>query len=591
MAFIPEEIIRQVLDRSDIVEVVASYVPLKAAGRNFKACCPFHNEKTPSFIVNPAKQIFHCFGCGVGGNVITFVMSQERLEFPDAVRLLAGKVGVAIPAPDEKGERTTHLRQQLRRVNELAAAYFHHNLLSDKGPQAGAARRYLKDRQVDLAMVKRFQIGFALDQWDGLIQFLRKKDVTLKLMERAGLVVPQQRGEGYYDRFRNRIIFPIFDVNAKCVAFGARTMDPDNPAKYVNSPETPIYTKGNHLYGFHLAKETVGRQDEAIVVEGYMDFMTPYQAGAQNIVASLGTALTEAQIRLLRRFTKNVIMLFDSDPAGESAMIRSLDLLIEEGMSVRVALLTEDDDPDSFVRKQGIDKFLERIQQAESLFDFKLKFLTARYGLRTVESRAQISAEMLTTIDKFKNEIIRTEYIKQLAGRLALSEGALLSELGKVAGRSPARRAAAGTGPRAATSEVVRPVERDLLGLMLTDQAYIPMIRQEVDLSDFQNKWVRDIVAKIYELFEQGRDASLSGLMSRFDDQKILKIISGLLASEDLLIGDKKRIHRDCIQRLKQERLRGQRRDILRQMEQARDVEDHQELERLTKAFNLLIKG
>lgn len=592
MGFIPEDVIRQVLDRCDIVEIISSYVPLKHAGRNFKASCPFHHEKTPSFVVNPEKQIFHCFGCGVGGNVISFVMSQEHLDFLDAVKSLAARAGVELPALNGKSERSSELRQELRRVHELAAGYFHHNLISEKNPQVEAARLYLKNRGVTLDMAKKFRIGFAMDQWDGLIQYLRKKDTSLDLMEKAGLIVAKPGKEGYYDRFRNRIMFPIVDVNGKGLAFGARTLEADNPAKYINSPETVLYTKGDHLYGFPLSKAAVSQQDFVIVVEGYMDFIMPFEAGVQNIVASLGTALTVNQIRLIRRFTKNIVMLFDSDPAGQNAMIRSLDILVEEGMNVRIAALTSQDDPDSYIRKYGKDKFQKCVENADSLFDFKLKFLMGRYGIKTVENRARISGEMLQTIEKFKNRIIQSEYLKQLATRLAVSPDALMAEMKKISGENPPRSPSKDvTTTREREFGLLRSVERDLLGLMLIEKEFIPEIRSQVDLADFQNQHMRAIVTKIYELFDQGRDVSLPVVMSSLPDQKILQFLSSLLAHEDFLVGDKKRIHRDCIERLKQDRLRLQRRDILRQMEHARDEGNHRELDKLTKEFNLLIKG
>lgn len=593
MGLIPEDAIRQVLERSDIVEIISSYVPLKHAGRNFKALCPFHHEKTPSFVVNPEKQIFHCFGCGVGGNVFSFVMSQEHLDFAEAVRSLAAKAGIEIPQQQGKSPRSSEIRQELLRINQAAAEYYHNNLLSDKSPEALSARQYLKDRRVTLDIVKKFKLGLALNQWDGLIQHLGKKNISLKLMEKAGLIVPQQNKQGFYDRFRNRIAFPIFDVNGKTVAFGARAMESAPSAKYINSPETELYTKGHHLYGFHLAKEAVGRLDAIVVVEGYMDFIMPFQSGVQNIVASLGTALTENQIRLMRRFTKNIIMLFDADRAGESAMVRSLDVLLEEGMNVRVATLgVQDQDPDSFVRTYGVEKFQERIDQAESLFDFKLKFLIKRCGLETIENRAKISGEMLLTIDKFKDMIVKTEYLKRLSLKLAVSQDALWAELKKIASQNSGRVSRREEGKTApAVPETLRAVERDLLRLMLTERNFLQDIRNQVELADFQNPYVRDVVTRIYDLYDQGKDVNLPEVMSGFPDQKIVQFLSNLLASEDGLIGDKKRIHRDCVQRLKQDRLKFQRRNIVHKMEQAREQGDHFELDKLTREFNLLIKG
>ena len=393
MGRIPEEIIAQVIDRCDIVETISSYIPLKRAGRSFKAVCPFHHEKTPSFIVNPDKQIFHCFGCGVGGNVVNFVMKQERMEFPEAIRFLAQKVNVTIPGDETpQAHHANNIRQAILRVNALAAAFFHKTLLSDKSPEAKNAREYLKDRGIDLNAVRVFQLGFAPRQWDALLIYLKQEGISLGLMEKAGLIIPRESGQGYYDRFRNRVVFPIFDTRAHCRAFGARALDNAEGAKYLNSPETIIYTKGHHLYGFHLAKQAIAEEDCVVIVEGYVDCLIPYQAGVRNIVASLGTALTVDQIRLLRRYTPRVVMLFDMDPAGEAAMMRSLDTLIEEGMEVRVATLAPGEDPDSFVRRQGVDDFRNRIAAAQTVFDYKLDVLTRRHGIQTPDGKAQIAA-------------------------------------------------------------------------------------------------------------------------------------------------------------------------------------------------------
>ncbi|MCK5213988.1 MAG: DNA primase [Candidatus Omnitrophica bacterium] len=593
MGFIPQDLINQVIDRSDIVEVVASYVPLKKAGRNFKAACPFHHEKTPSFMVNPDKQIFHCFGCGVGGNAISFVMKQERLEFPETVRLLAEKLGIAIPE-DTSYSPTNQGRMKIIELTNAAAEYFHQNLISDKSALTKTARDYLKQRGISLEIAQQLKLGFALDMWDGLMVHLRKKGAALNLLEKSGLIIARNKSDGFYDRFRNRIIFPIFDIKKRCIAFGARTLDVDNTAKYINSPETGIYIKGRHLYGFHLAKDAIGKMDEVIVVEGYMDFITPFRSGVINIVAALGTALTVDQIRLLRRYTNNVVLLFDSDQAGQDAMIRSFDLLIEEGMTVRVATLDKDEDPDSYIEKYGKDAFLERIKEARPLYNYKLDLLMKRFSGKGVESIAKISHEMLQTIDKFKNAVIKSEYIKNLAQTLSVLESALHVELKKV-NRGAAARPVNRNVVRSNNNldKAIPPVEKELLRLMLNDEEFISLTKNEIDASDFENIFVRDIVIKIFELFDQQKneELKLKSLMNNFQDQKVLQFISSLVASKDALSGDRKKIHRDCIARLKKDQLRSRRRDIMNKMQQAKDNDDQQELARLTVDFNQLIKG
>ena len=593
MGLIPNEVVAQVLDRCDIVEVIARYIPLKNIGRNLKALCPFHHEKTPSFIISTDKQIFHCFGCGAGGNVITFVMKQERLEFPEAVRMLAERAGISIPSEDDAAIRAaTQARQQFYKIHELALKYFYQNLLSDTTEAAKTAREYLKGRQVNLEMVKKFQLGFALDQWDGLLKDLQKQDISLPAIEKTGLIIANSKRDGFYDRFRNRVIFPIFDSRGRCIAFGARSLDPNDGAKYINSTESPIYKKGQHLYGFNLAKEAISRKDAAVVVEGYLDFIRPFQAGVENIVASCGTALTVDQIRLLARYTKNVVMLFDADPAGEAAMIRSFDLLIEESLQVKVATLSEKDDPDSFVQKFGIEKFQERIDNAESLFDFKLKYLMGKYDYKSIEGRARISGELLSTINKIDNAIIKSEYMKRLSGAVGVAEGALNVELEKIFKKSESGFSMTAEMPlqKQIPNEPIRPVERELLKLMLEENELIPLTRQEVDLSDFKNEPVRQVLQTMFDMHDQGKEATLASLMSSVEDQKVLQTISALMLSGETLLGDKKRIYGDCIQRLKEERLRSRRRDLMEQMHLAKNTGDFQKLDELTQEFNQLIK-
>ena len=587
MGLIPEEIITQVLDRCDIVEVVSSYIPLKRAGRNFKACCPFHHEKTPSFVVNPDKQIYHCFGCGVGGNVISFVMQQEHVEFPEAMRMMAVKVGIVIPETSAD-EETLSLKEILYKANDLSAQFFHDTLVTSS--EVGHIIKYLKDRGINLDTVKKFKLGFAQEKWDSLLTHLKGKNVALSAMEKAGLIVPKENRDGYYDRFRDRIIFPIFDIKARCIAFGARATKETATAKYINSPETPLYTKGNHLYGFHITKDAVRAKDFVIVVEGYVDFIIPFQAGVDNIVASSGTALTTEQIRLLRRYTQNIVMLFDADAAGENAMVRSLDLLIEEGMNVKVATLAAGEDPDSFVRKFGVEQFNERITQALSLFDYKVKILMSRHSHKTPEGKAKISGEMLTTINRFQNAVVKFSYVKQLAHVLAVPEEALQIELQKIAGGTSQRKIELPQSQPVAP-QVARNVERNLLKLMLEDEKFIGLIKEEVDPSDFQDERIRLVINQLFDWASQGKDLKAANVMSLFQDEGILQMISQLMTADDLIMVDKEKIYRDCVNRMKHEQVRSVRKDLLLQIRQAEVSGDQNRLDELKTKFNQLIKG
>ncbi len=588
MGLIPEETITQVLDRCDIVEVISEYLALKKMGRNFKACCPFHNEKTPSFVVNRDKQIYHCFGCGVGGNAISFVMNHDHLDFPSAVRQLAQKVGVSVP---EFSRETTDVgsgvRESLFHVNALTAEFFHDVLVAGKSGSQGA-QEYLKNRGIKLATVQKLKIGFAPESWDSLINFLRDKKISLTSMEKAGVIIPKDKGDGFYDRFRDRIMFPIFDVRSRCLGFGARTMEKTASAKYINSPETMIYAKREHLYGFHLSKQVVAQKDCVVVVEGYMDFLTPFQAGFENIVASLGTALTSEQIRLIRRYTKNVVMLYDADAAGQAAILRSLDLLIEEDMSVKIALLASGEDPDSFVQKYGIEEFGVRIDHAQSLFDYKMNALMQKYEGKTPEGKARISAEMLSSIAKYKNEIVRQEYIRQLGHVLGISEDALRVEFRKIS--APVSREETVAVVRR-SKNVIRAVERDLLRLMLEEQQMIPLVEEEVRLDDFQDHQVRSVVEYMFDLSKKEKIVNIAHLVECFKDQETLQFLSELASSGEMVVEDKDSLRRDYVNRIKGDRLKMERKNLCYEIQKAELEKNYERLEELKQKFHQLMKG
>lgn len=591
MPRIPEEVIEQVRDRSDIVEVVSGYITLKRAGRNFKGLSPFNNEKTPSFVVSPDKQIFHCFSSGTGGNVFTFIMHMERVEFPEAVRFLARKCGVEIPEDTHgDGAAESKLRDQIFSVNNQAAQYYHELLVTDASPEVSQARDYLKGRGLSLETVKSFRLGIALNSWDSLLRHMQNKNVTLRVLEQAGLIKARQNKEGYYDSFRNRIIFPITDNQGRVRAFGARALDNDG-AKYINSPETAVYTKGDHVYGFDLAKSAVTQEDCVVIVEGYTDCVMPQQAGFHNVVASLGTALTLQQIRNIRRFTHNVVMLYDNDKAGEAAMIRSFDVLIEEGMHVRVASLAEGEDPDSYIRKHGIAAFRDQIAVARDLFDYKLRKLCERYDPATVQGKAKICDAMLPTIDRYPHAVKQAGYIQQLAAKIGIPEAALNQELTKH--REGIRKPAV-VDPVSAQTEPASPpraVECSLLKLLLDDQEFIPATKAELSIDDFQDLKIRTVITKIYSLVEQGVEVRSTDLLSRFEDQDVVRLITRLATDDQLIAGDKDKIHRDCVSRLKQDRIKSHRKELIEKMKEAQEAGDEETLECLKQQFYQSIKN
>jgi DNA primase len=581
---IPENILEDILSRTDIVNLISGYIPLKRAGRNFKALCPFHHEKTPSFMVSPEKQIYHCFGCHESGNAFKFLMAYERLEFPEAAELLAKKAGVVLPKPHEEDYKTTSLTTQLYKINELAAAFYENNLHLQ---QAQAhAKNYLLKRGIKDETIKAFKLGYAPDKWDALISHLREKSVSLSLLEKAGLILAKESG-GYYDRFRHRIIFPIVDIKARPLGFGARVLD-DNLPKYINSPETPIYTKGRNLFGLHLAKDSIREFDFAIIVEGYLDFIMPFQAGLKNMIASLGTALTIEQARLLKRYTHNVVMVYDGDAAGEIAALRNLDVFIEEEMNVKVVSLPQGFDPDSFVRKFGISALKEKIKGAQNIFDYKLKVLKTRYNIKEIEEKAKIAAEILPTIKKIKNAILKAEYIKKLAEELKVAEQFILEELKRIKLDMPYQ----GLERVAPKKELkINPTEKLLVKLMLEETALINQMRESLEPADFQDARLARIVSIMFDLVAQGKHIEPSHLMNYLDEEGITQVIGeAMFLPEDLSGQDKEKLIQDCIKRLKHERIKLKRHHLHEQIKTAQDTGDEETLERLMQEFHYLIK-
>ncbi|MDD5431817.1 MAG: DNA primase [Candidatus Omnitrophica bacterium] len=579
---IPDNILEDILSRVDIVEIISGYIPLKKAGRNFRACCPFHHEKTPSFMVSPDRQIYHCFGCGESGNAFKFLMRHERMDFPEAVQLLARKSGVILPETKSSDNGANSISTELFKINELAALFFEANLNSQLGAKA---KDYFLKRGVKQETLKLFKLGVTFDKWDALITYLRNKSINLSLIEKAGLILPKENG-GYYDRFRNRIIFPIFDIRSRVLAFGGRVLDNSTP-KYLNSPETPVYVKGRNLYGLNLAKDSIRENDFVVIVEGYMDFIMPFQEGFKNIIASCGTALTNEQARLLKRYTNKVVMVYDGDKAGELASLRSLDIFIEEGMDVKVVILPQGHDPDSFVLKEGVAKFREVVLNAYNLFDYKLKILRNRHNIKEAEGKRDVALEMLLTINKFKNSIIKAEYINRLSEEIGIGEEHILEELGKI--KAPASR----FEPVKEVSKrnlQINPTERLLIKLMLEEKNLIDKLRNTLAPDDFQDQRVSKIVSTMFELFEKGKNIETSSLMQHFNDVDIDQILCESLFLPELSMDSKEKVADDCVKRLKEEKVKLKKKNLHNEIARAQKLGDEQRLSELTEEFHNLIK-
>lgn len=435
MPRIAEETIQRVAEANDIVEVIGSYFPLKRAGTSFRALCPFHREKSPSFHVNPQRQSYHCFGCGAGGTVFRFIMEYEHVDFPEAVRKLAQRAG--IPIIEEEGsaeEDDKHrLRKRLLALHAETAAWFHQNLL--KSQTAQPARDYLKKRGLTVEVAKSWQLGYAPDSWDALIDMLRGQKFSLEEINQSGLTSWREDEEGpqkVYARFRGRVMFPIRNDYGEVIGFSGRVLDADaKTAKYVNSPETPLFTKGRVLYGMDKSKRALIEEKTAIVCEGQLDLISAFESGVQNVIAPQGTAFTPEQARMLQRFVETVVLCFDSDRAGQEAVARSLPALLGCGMEVKVARLPEGEDPDSLIRGKGADAFRAVIEGAKNFFDHALEILAAKGALNDPTGKAAAAKRLGPYVAMIKETVLRETTAKKICARLGISESAFATHVKK----------------------------------------------------------------------------------------------------------------------------------------------------------------
>jgi DNA primase len=427
---ISEEDINQIRERNDLVEIISQYVTLKKAGRTYKALCPFHREKTPSFVIDPAKQLYHCFGCSQGGNVFTFLMKIDNLEFPEAVRVLAERVGYRFHWEEETKQPSR--RQRFLEANQEALRFYHDLLF--KLPEAEPARVYLKGRGFTETTARTFRLGYAPNRWDSLINRLQKKGYLTSELAAAGLAVKGERGPSFYDRFRNRIVFPILDLRGRCIAFGGRIIEEGSP-KYLNSSESPVFQKGSNLYGLFHAKSEMVRTGQAVVVEGYTDVLALHQAGIKYSVATLGTALTAEHLALLARFTDKVVLVFDADTAGTAAAERGFGLLGEAKVDLYVMSLPAGTDPADFIFSSAKEEFELALAAALPMVDFCLNKVVGRHNLKESVGRIKAAREALSLIRSLPSPVAREEYLKKLSEKLSVSHESLLAEMGKTRGK------------------------------------------------------------------------------------------------------------------------------------------------------------
>jgi len=523
MARISEQSLERVRASADIVDVVSAHVQLAKRSRNFFGLCPFHEEKTPSFSVNPELQIYKCFGCDAGGDVFKFVQEIDRVSFVEAVQFLAERYG--IPLPQEGGDAGDEIADELYRANELAAKYFEYELKQDAGRPA---LEYLRQRGLTDETIDGYRLGFAQPGWTSLLEVAGRRGFKPEILERAGLALPSRRRGGHYDRFRNRITFAIRNTSGRVVGFGARGMSPEDEPKYLNSPESPIYHKSSILYGLSESHDAIRRADGAIVVEGYMDVLNLVQAGVNEVVASSGTALTAEHCRLLARYARRVVLLFDGDAAGSNAAMRGLSSILDTGLDSRVVSLPGGHDPDSFVREQGPDALREMLRTAQPALEFYLDQLAKTLDVTSVAGKAAAVDAIMPLLARCTQSVRLDLMIRQAAQRLLINEASLRQDLQKhLAQPSRARREQpAPTGPAPAHLPDPPPAERDFLGLLLHSPRLIGPTAEQIEAGVFSDQRCQTLAKTLFQYYGNSTTLDLSQLIGQTEDESMVQLIS-----------------------------------------------------------------
>jgi DNA primase len=522
---IPEEKVREVAERLSIVDVVSEYVQLRRAGANYSGLCPFHAEKTPSFNVNPAREIFHCFGCGVGGNAFSFIMKIEGLSFPEAVKLMARKTGVEI----EERQLTTaekqaqNERQAFQHINELTAVFYRSVL--EQRPEGAAAREYLQKRDAIGDVAEAYRLGFAPDRSDALVQHLKSNGMDLETAQKLGVVRKSERG--WYDQFRNRLMFPIRDGKGLVIAFAGRVLDSSLP-KYINSPESPLYHKSSVLFGLDMALPAIRTENAVIIVEGYFDHLALFKAGIRNVVATCGTALTGTHAGLLKRHADRVYTLFDSDKAGKNATIRSMELFMEQRIPAYVITLPAGDDPDSFLAVNPVETFHELRSKARPAFDFFIRSLMAQTPPDSVDSKVRIIDELLPRFKKIADPVERDLYEKEICRLLGITAHAFRKRMGGMtltAGDST-------TGGRTHSNQAGDPIQETLLALLCS----YPEARTQAVATGAENLFEGDyleLARLVIDTMANTDDAqALSHLSDSIENPDVRTLLSRMLVSD-----------------------------------------------------------
>ena len=581
----PQTFIDDLKRQADIVRVIQDYVQLKKKGANWMACCPFHKEKTPSFSVSPAKEIFYCFGCHKGGSVFNFVMEIERVAFPEAIRIVADKIGMPLPKmiDDSRFEARRQESDEIVQLNSWAMEFWQQQLESSK--EARIAREYLVQRELSEETQKAFRLGYAPDSWDALSIYLRQKGATQQQLERSGLVVKKEEGSGAYDRFRGRLMFPILDVQGRPIAFGGRALKPDETAKYINSPETAAYVKGRNLFGLNLTRDEIRRQGFAILVEGFLDLIAPYQFGVKNIVASLGTALTAEQAKLLSRFARKVVVNYDGDRAGIQAAKKSIEILLAEDMEVKVLVLPDNADPDEFIRKFGVTEYQRRRAQAQPHIQFVIENALRERNLHRPAEKAEAVEEVLPYIRAVNSRIQKHEYFDMAMDSLGIDRenvntSAWRRELWQaVRDNRPARSSPVHAVAKQAQ---ITAAEQRLLSLLLADadlrHEVLPMLKKE----DYTDLATAPLFEALLALDREGTEIDFDALIRRTEgDEFAASVVPMVLMNSSLHGSNEHYVADECVSTFRLMRIEQRIEELRRELAMAEREEDMEKVSRL----------
>ena len=579
MARYSEEILEDIRQSNDIVDVISQYVRLKRSGRNFFGLCPFHNEKSPSFSVSPDKQIFHCFGCGVGGNIFTFISKIEGISFRESIEVLAERANIQLPKLEDNIDNfKEELKAKVYKVNKFTADFYHQNLYK---PSSKPAQEYIKKRKLNNETLKSFQIGYS-GRFDELYKALKQEGFGEQEILESGLVNKNDNGR-FIDRYRNRLMFPICDARGRVIAFGGRVLDDSKP-KYINSPENVVYSKGRHLFGLNVAKK--GDTKTLLIVEGYMDVISLHQRGVTNVVAALGTALTQQQGWLLRKNTEKVILGFDSDGAGQTAIVRSLEILQNMGCDMRVLQMEGAKDPDEYILKFGVVRFQNLMQNAISLFEFKVKNLKQGLNLENSNDKIKFLNEIAKLLAKIDNTMEKEVYMEKIAKTYDISKEAIYAQVNKLTyANSKGGQILEKSKPtprlkrkeEKTVPENIKKRENTILSILINKPESYQLISSKIKPKDFKYELNQIIANKLYEELEKG-NSNINGILDTFEEE--VRNHATMIMAYDLEIDNLEKAINDILNLYKREKLDDRKLEIIEELEQDLDEENKKSLEK-----------